>query len=71
MKKRNMLAILGSSGRDCILIILFQLHSLELGFLGVIYSVWVSITSPSPNFILEEKVIQYKYNFMQFLINLS
>ena len=42
--------------------------ALRLGFLKVIYSGWVIVP---PTFILEEQLIQYLYNLMQFLSNLS
>ena len=47
MKKLYKDTIMGSSGMDCVLIILFQLYvwALRLGFLKVIYSGWVSTTS--------------------------
>ena len=32
---------------------------------------WVGQYEPSPPFILEEKLMQYLYNFIQFLSNLS
>ena len=45
MKKPYMHTTIGSCGRDCVLIILFQLRmALELGTLMVIYSAWVSMT---------------------------
>ena len=43
---------------------------LELGFLKVICSGWVSMT-PLPTIIMEEELIQYKHNLMQLLSNLS
>ena len=39
-----MLAIIGSSGRDCVLITSFSLYDPKTGFLEVIYSGWVSMT---------------------------
>ena len=44
--------------------------ALELGFLKVIYSTWVSMT-PTTTFILEEEPIQYKYNLIKFLSSVS
>ena len=44
--------IIGSSGRKCVLIILFQLYGSKTGFLKVIYSLGRSIwppSHPSPN----------------------
>ena len=44
MKKPYMLAIIGSSGRDCVLMTSFSLYDPKTGFLEVIYSGWVSMT---------------------------
>ena len=41
--------ITDSSGRDCVLIILFQLYSSKAGLFKVLYSGWVSMTPPPPN----------------------
>ena len=46
MKKSFMHAIIGSSGRDSVLIVLFQLSGSKAGFLKVIYSGWVNMTPP-------------------------
>ena len=44
---------------------------LRLDFFNVLYSGWVSsMTPPCPTLILEEKLIQYYYNLIQFLGNL-
>ena len=49
MKKPYMRTIIGSCGRDCVLIILFfQFMVLSLPFLKVISSGWVSMTPPPP-----------------------
>ena len=49
---------IGSFGRDCVLIILFQLDGSKAGLLeGTFF--WVGQYEPSPTFILEEKLIQY------------
>ena len=42
MKQLYMRTIVGSSGRDCISY--YNLMALNLGFLKVIYSGWVSVT---------------------------
>ena len=68
MKKSNMCTITGSSGRDCVLFILFHLYSSKAGFFeGNLF--WVGQYDP-PNFVLEEELIQC-YNLIQFLSNLS
>ena len=46
--------IIGSFGRDCIVVMLFQLYGSKAGLFMVIYSGWVSIT---PTFILKEELI--------------
>ena len=43
--------------------------ALRLGFLKVIYSRWVRMTTPT--LILEEELIQYYYNLILFFSNLS
>ena len=55
-----MRTIIGPSGGDCVLIILFQLYvmALTLNFLKIIYSGWVTMTTPR-TFILEEELVQY------------
>ena len=45
LKNLFMHTIIGSSGRDCVLIILFSFMALRLGFLKVIYSGWVNMIS--------------------------
>ena len=65
MKKLYICTIIGSSGRDCVLIISFQ----RLGFLKVIYSEWVSMTPQA--LYWKENLIQYWYNLIEFLSNLS
>ena len=59
--------IIGSSRRECVLVILFQLYGsrAEL-FEGDLF--WVG---QPPTFILEEELIQYRCNLRQFLSNLS
>ena len=47
MKKLYMHAIIGSSGKDCVLIILFQLDGSMPGLFKVLYSGWVSMTPPN------------------------
>ena len=61
--------IIGPSGSNCVLIILFQLYdsTAEL-FEGDLF--WVPQYDP-PTLILEGELIQWKYNLMQFLSNLS
>ena len=57
MKKPYMRTIIGSSRRDCALIILFQLYDPKGGlFEGNLF--WVGQYDP-PTFILEEELIQY------------
>ena len=57
---------IGSTGSNCVLIILFQLYGSRAGLIeGDFFSGWVSITPPT--FILEEELIQYKFNLIQFL----
>ena len=57
MKKPYMGTIIGSSGRDCVLVILFQIYGPEGGlFEGNLF--WVGQYDP-PTFILEEEQIQY------------
>ena len=68
MKKPNMRKIIGSS--KGLLIILFQLHGSRAGlFEGDTFNPPPPLSSPK--FILEEDLIQYKYNFLQFLTTLS
>ena len=43
MKKLYMHTIIGSSGSDHVLIILFQLYRTNSGFLKVIYSDWATL----------------------------
>ena len=62
--------IIGSSRPDCILIILFQLYGSKAGlFEGDLF--WVGQYDPSQTFILEDELIQYRCNLIQFLRNLS
>ena len=61
-----MCTIIGSSGRDCVLIILFQLYGSRAGHFEGDFQ--VGECDPQ-TFILEEELIQYKYNLMQFLRN--
>ena len=57
MKKFCMWTILGSSGSDCVLIILFQLYDSKAGlFEGNLF--WMGHYDPS-TFILEEELNQY------------
>ena len=45
MKKPYMRTIIGSSGRDCVLNILFQLYGLKAGlFESTLYSGWLNMT---------------------------
>ena len=53
MKKPYLRAVIGSSGRGCVLIILFPLYSSKGGFLNVIYSEWLS--SMAPNLFIGRK----------------
>ena len=63
MKKLYMHTVIGSFGRDCVLIIFFNFMALRQSFLKIIYFGWVSVTPPPPSppqpFILEEELIQY------------
>ena len=57
MKKQYMRTIIASSGRDSVLIILFQLYGSKVGlFEGNLF--WMGQYDP-PTFILEEKLMQY------------
>ena len=59
--------IIGSSGRSCVLMILFQLYDTKAGlFEGNL--LWAGQNDHFPTFILEEKLIKYTYNLMQFSI---
>ena len=70
MKKPYLCTIIGSSGRDCVLIILFELYGSKTGFFeGNLF--WVGHYDPLLTFILEEELIQYCHNLIQFLYNLS
>ena len=75
MKQPHMCTIIGSSGSNCALIILFQLYGSKAELLKVIYSGWSVLPSAPPpppqTFILEEELVQYQYNLIQFLSNLS
>ena len=44
-----MYTVIGSSERDCVLVILFQLYGSKAGFLKVIYCGWVNMT-PQPSY---------------------
>ena len=58
MKKLYMRTIIGSSGMDYVLIILFQLHGSKGGlFESNLF--WVGQYDPPSTFILEEELIQY------------
>ena len=65
MKKQYMHTITASSGRDHVLIILFQLYGSKAGLFKVLYSGWVSmalslcLSLSLSTFILEETLIQY------------
>ena len=59
MKKLYMCIIIGSSGRDCVLIILFQLYVFKAGFFEG-NSFWVDQHDPHPPiFELKDELIQY------------
>ena len=75
MKKPYMCTIKGSSGRDCVLITLLQLYSsrgwlVEGDLFWVVHYDHPPSPPPTPTFVFEG-FIQYKYNLMQFLSNLS
>ena len=56
MKKPYMRIILGSSGSDCVLVILFELYGFQVGlFQGNLF--WLG--QYDLTLILEEKLIQY------------
>ena len=57
MKKLYMWTIIGSSRRDCVLIILFQFYGSKAGLFES-NLIWVDTPQPS-TFILEEELIQY------------
>ena len=57
MKKLYMRTIIGYSGRDCVLIILFQLYGSKTGPFQV-NLFWLGKYDPR-TFILEEELIQY------------
>ena len=60
MKKPSMLTIIGSSGRDSVLMILFQLYGTKAGHFKVICSGGGGSVLLLPTFfILEEELIQY------------
>ena len=71
MRKPHKCTIIGSSGRNCVLILLFQLYGYRAVFHGDLFCVGQYESPSLPTFILEEELIQYKYNFIQFLSNLS
>ena len=50
--------IICSSGRDCVLIILFQLYGSTAGLFDDSLF-WVGQYDPPPTFILAEKLMQY------------
>ena len=59
MKKPYTRSIIGSSARNCVLIILFQLYNFKAELLGG-NSFHVGQYDPFPStFIMEEKLIQY------------
>ena len=61
--------IIGSSGSNCVLIILFQLYGSKARLLeGDL--MWV-VQYDSPTFILEEELIQYKCNLIKLLSTIS
>ena len=49
MKKSYLCTIMGSSGKDYVLIIYLNCMALRLGFLKVIYSGWISMIPPPPS----------------------
>ena len=58
-----MRTIISSSGRDYVLIILFQLYGTEAGlFEGNFF--WVGQYDHFPTFILVEELIRYQYNLI-------
>ena len=61
--------IIGSSGSNCVLIILFQLYGSKAALLEG-HLMWV-VQYDSPTFILEEELIQYKCNLIQLLSTIS
>ena len=44
IKNTYIYAMIGSSGRDYVLIILFQLYRSKAGFLKIIYYRWVNVS---------------------------
>ena len=69
MKKPYIHTIVRSYGKECVLTILFQLYGSKAGLFDS-NLFWVGHCTP-PTFILEEQLIQYLYNSLQFLSNLS
>ena len=54
-----MRAIIGSSGRGCVLIILFQLYGSKAEFFKVYTLLWVGQYDSPTTFILEKILIQW------------
>ena len=72
MKKPYMRTIIGSSGRDCVFIMLFPLYGSKTGLIqDNLFRVGQYDSPPPPTFILEDKLIQYQYKLIQFFSNLS
>ena len=65
-----MRSIIGSSGRDCVFIILFQLYGCRTG-LSKSNLFKVGQYDLTQTFILGEELIQYQYNLIKFLSNRS
>ena len=65
-----MRTITGSSGRDCVLIILFQLYCPKVRQFDVTFSGWVSKFSPSQSSYLKKSKCNIN-NLIKFLSNLS
>ena len=58
MKEPYTRTIIGSSGRDCVLIIIFQLYGSKAGlFEGNLF--WVGQYDPHPTVILDKELIEY------------
>ena len=65
MKKSSMHTIIGSSGSNCVLIILSQLYGSKAGlFEGNLF--WLGQFDP-PTFIMEEELIQFLSNLSKII----
>ena len=63
IKKTYIYAMIGSSGRDCVLIISFQFYRSKAGFLKIIYYGWVNMPLPLPNLRIGRRTNRILINF--------